>query len=96
MKINSDIEVKNLLPLGTVVTIDGLEHKLMIVEYFVKNKNSDKSFDYLAVLWPEGDITSETKFMFNAKDIDTIYFYGFVNSESLEFLEDLNNELNKE
>jgi hypothetical protein len=36
MAIKGDVRVKDLLPLGSVVKINGLDHKFMIVRYFYR------------------------------------------------------------
>jgi len=105
MAIKGDVAVKDLLPLGSVVKIVGLDRKFMIVRYFYKVSkeitlfNGNKAepgevFDYVCVLWPDGDVNPDKKILFNHETIDYVQFYGYVNDESIEFLDDLDKEVN--
>jgi len=86
-----------LLPLGTVLTLKGKEHKIMITAYLIKLdgsklKDSDKKakvegkiFDYMGVLWPEGDFDSTQKILFNHDTIGNIFFYGYNDEQFIAF-----------
>ena len=50
--------MKELLPLGTVVTLKQGKKRLMIVGRLQNQVGSDKIYDYAAVLWPEGVLDS--------------------------------------
>ena len=49
------------------------------------NEADGKVYDYLGVLWPEGDIDSRHKIMFSNEVIDDVYFYGYSNDVFNEF-----------
>lgn len=74
-----------LLPIGTVVTLNGAEKKLMIIGESVTREDDSTVYDYIGVPFPEGYINSETMFLFLAKDIQIVDFIGYVNSESQAF-----------
>jgi len=90
-------EVIDLLPLGTVVTIQGFRQKIMITKYYDKipqisydpENITYKIYDYMGVSWPEGDTDLESRLSFNHEIIDNIYFYGYTNEESLMYLKSL-------
>jgi len=97
-------EPRDLLPLGSVVSLKGADKKYMITEYYVKKPNgcisfslenvdSIKYFDYMCVVWPDGDVNPTIKMFFNHSDIDTIFFSGYINDESIEFLDDIKKEI---
>lgn len=69
-----------LLPIGTVVSLKGAKKKLTIIGNSIK-KDDGTIFEYIAVPHPEGFIDSDTMFLFNFEDINSIDFIGFVNSE---------------
>lgn len=72
--------MKDLLPIGTVVTLkDGIK-PLMIIGVMQTDEN-DVFYDYISVLYPEGFLNAETFFLFNEEDIVSIKFKGYVNEE---------------
>ena len=48
--------MKELMPIGTVVTLKNGTKKLMIVGRLQAQKDSSKVYDYAACLWPEGTL----------------------------------------
>ena len=85
------MEIKELLPIGTIVRIRDAEPKLMIYGVKQTDEDSNCEYDYLAVLYPEGNIGEEGRFMFNHSDITDILFMGYEDEEREEFLEKLQN-----
>jgi len=93
-----DIYIRYLLPLGTVVELKGATHKTMITGHNVSDqikevKGNDlfsyeggkpRIFDYMGVLWPEGDVLTKVG-VFNNEDIAKVYFKGFVDEENEGF-----------
>lgn len=74
-----------LLPIGSVITMQGAKRKLMIIGTGVKDKDSNKSYDYVAVPYPEGYLAAEAMFLCDHTDIERIDFLGFVNAEFQAF-----------
>ena len=64
---------KQLLPNGSVVTLKGATKKLM--------EGDEKTYDYIAIPYPEGYIDSETMFLFMQEDIENVSFVGFVDAQ---------------
>ena len=86
IKIGRNIIMNNkLLPIGSVVTLEGAEKKLMIVGESLVQEDDDTIYDYIGVPFPEGYIDSENMFLFMAKDIEIVNFVGYVNAESQAF-----------
>ena len=83
------MEIKELLPIGTVVLLKDGEKKLMI--YGIKQIDADTSieYDYIGVLYPEGNIGELGSYMFNHSDITDVFFMGYEDEEREEFLEKL-------
>lgn len=90
---------KEYLPIGTVVSVNNSVHKLMIMGYKFydtkKPKEIRKEHDYVACLFPEGQLNSETMFVFDHEMITKVYFEGFNTPESQEILTKLKNKENK-
>lgn len=79
---------KELLPLGSVVYLEGATSKLMIVgrgPIFESNGQNVYS-DYVGVMYPEG-INPEDAIFFNHEDIAKTVFEGFKDEEEQRFLE---------
>ena len=53
---------KQLLPNGSVVTLKGATKKLMTIGIEVEMEGDEKTYDYIAIPYPEGYIDSETMF----------------------------------
>ena len=95
--------MKNYLPVGTVVLLHNGKKPVVIIGYkvasvdqkIIKNNKEEKSnqvFDYCAVLYPEGIISSNLMIMFNHEDIEKILFTGYVTDESKELIDSINQE----
>lgn len=82
--------VKNLLPIGSVILLRDGEKRLMIYGIKQTDVDSGKEFDYIGVLYPEGNMGEGTQYLFNHDDIEKTYFNGFVDEERDEFIEKLN------
>jgi len=63
--------INNLIPIGTVLKLNGMDKKIMITTYVLQDEA-----DYVGVLWPIGDYDKDTKFAFRTGDIEKIYFRG--------------------
>lgn len=81
------MEVKDLLPVGSVVRLKDATKRLMICGIKQTPENEpDKLYDYMGVLYPEGHLGDEYNIMFNDEDIEAIYFKGFDDIERQEFI----------
>lgn len=77
--------MKNLLPIGTVVTLKEGVKSLMIIGIMQTDEN-EKVYDYIAVLYPEGFLNAETFFLFNNEDIVEVKFNGYIDAEYKEHM----------
>lgn len=85
------MEIKDLLPAGSVVLLKNGEKKVMIIGVKQTDVNTGTEYDYLSVLYPEGYINPETMFFFNHDAIDTVFFTGFADEERSDFISRLDN-----
>lgn len=83
------MEIKDLLPIGSVVRLKDGRHKLMI--YGIKQTESEqgREFDYISVLYPEGCINELGQYLFNHSDIDEVFFRGYEDEERQAFIQNL-------
>ena len=87
---------KELLPIGSVVILQGGIKKLMITGMsLAKEENPNEVFDYIGVLYPEGYLGGESNFLFNHSDINDVVFRGYENPERDSFIEFIEESYNK-
>lgn len=78
---------EGLLPIGTVVLLKDSVKKVMITGVLQKqvDKNTEKIWDYTAVLYPEGTMGPDKSFLFDSSQIEKIYAIGYQDEEQFEF-----------
>ena len=90
------MQIKKLLPIGSIVLLEEGEKRLMISGIMQSDASGNgEEYDYLGVLYPEGHIGDQFQYLFNHKDISEIIFRGFEDDERVEFLEKLSSLYNK-
>ena len=82
--------MKKFLPIGSVVLLKESQKRIMIVGVKQKQADSDKVWDYSACLFPEGIIDPDRLYLFDAEQIERLYFVGLQDGESLAFLDKIN------
>ena len=82
-------DVRKLLPIGSVVRLQGAEKRLMIFGIRQTDEDTGTEYDYVAVLYPEGNMGENVRFMFDNEDIEETVFVGYSDEERTSFLEDL-------
>ena len=81
------MRIEDLLPIGSVVLLKQGIKKLMIIGIkTAKSNEPEKEYDYIGVLYPEGYIGEQGKFLFDHDDINDIIFTGYNNPEREGFL----------
>lgn len=88
--------IQDLLPIGSVVTLKEGKKKLMVFGIKQWDEEKEKEFDYVGVVYPEGNLGKGLQFLFNHGDLAETHFRGFENEERTEFLEKLTEFYNKE
>ena len=79
------------LPAGSVVLLKGGTKRIMITGFQTSDiSRPDKIYDYSAVLYPEGSLSSEQTLLFDHSQIDRVYFEGYKDDEYFSFMEKLN------
>lgn len=82
-------DVHQLLPIGSVVKLKGAEKFLMIFGVRQTDTSENREYDYIGVMYPEGNLGENLRFMFDHDDIEETVFKGYVNDELTEFLDKL-------
>lgn len=84
------MKIKDLLPIGSIVLLKDGEKRLMINGIMQTDVgNTENSYDYMGVLYPEGHIGEGFQYLFNHEDISEIIFRGYEDSERFEFIDKL-------
>ena len=79
------VEIKTLLPLGSVVTLKKGTKKIMIVGRIQEDVKTHKQYDYAACYYPEGILDVHELFMFQQEDIEYVYYVGMQDEEEFAF-----------
>jgi len=87
--------MKKLLPLGSVVLLNGGKKRVMICGRMQTRVQDNTMFDYSACLYPEGIIDPKKLYLFNNEDIDMVYFVGMQDTEEFEFRSRIEEEMKK-
>lgn len=88
--------VKELLPIGSVVLLKGGEKRLMIFGIKQTEQETQEDHDYIGVLYPEGNIGPNGQFFFNHEDIVEVFFKGYADQEREVFIERLYQHFEKQ
>ena len=72
---------QELLALGSIVVLNGGYKKIMIIGRMQLQGKEEKLWDYLGVLYPEGYLGDNYKFLFNNEDISEVIFEGYSDLE---------------
>lgn len=81
--------IDELLPIGSVIVLKEGQKKLMIFGIKQTDEETNVEYDYIGVLYPEGNIGKGGQFLFNHKNIEEVFFKGFEDDERKDFIEKL-------
>ena len=87
--MRTEKQIRDLLPIGSVVMLKNGKKALMIYGICQTDNDSGKEYDYISVVWPEGNLGNGSSFMFDAEDIDKILFRGAEGVNRDEFIDKL-------
>lgn len=82
--------MKNYLPIGSIVLLKNGQKKIMIYGRRQRRITDNYEYDYIACLYPEGNINEDYMYLFNHEDIDTVVYRGFSDAEEEAFVAELN------
>lgn len=83
------MDIKNLLPIGSVVLLKNGKKRLMIYGIKQLDQSTNTEYDYIGVLYPEGNLGAVGHFFFNHSDIDVVSYMGLNDRERQTFLDKL-------
>ena len=79
----SSIIKEKYLPIGSVVRLVNGTKKIMIFGRKQKQVPPGRIWDYVACLYPEGNLSEKYNVFFNHSEIEEIYFVGYEDDEEL-------------
>ena len=92
----SNTNIKDLLPIGTIITLTTRPEKYIILSYggFIKDKQTNiyNEKDYIIGKYPFVDLIEDTNTDYTyitKEEIKEVVFMGYDNEERKEFLEDI-------
>ena len=59
------VEIKDLLPIGSIVRLTKATKRLMVIGVKQTQMETGDEYDYLGVIYPEGNLGGNTQIMFN-------------------------------
>lgn len=80
------MSIKELLPIGSIVLLKGGKKRLMIFGIKQTDNENGIEYDYIGVMYPEGNVGEAGQYLFNHENISEIFFRGFEDEEREEFL----------
>ena len=81
--------MEKLLPIGSVVLLKNGYKRVMIYGRKQMRNGEEQIWDYIACLYPEGNINPDYAYFFNHDQIDTVFFTGFQDLEELTLIEQM-------
>ena len=82
--------MKSYLPIGSIVLLKNGKKKVMIYGRRQKRVTDEHEYDYIACLYPEGNINEDYMYLFNQEDIETVVYRGYSDAEEETFVDYLN------
>lgn len=70
-----------LLPIGSVVKINGADKKIMIIGNNLVVGGNKTNIDYMGVPYPEGFISDKTFIFFNHDLLTEVFYIGYISAE---------------
>ncbi len=83
------MSIKDLLPIGSVVLLKGGKKRIMVFgvkQTDTAEENNGKEYDYIGVLYPEGNMGQKYQFLFNHEDIAEVSFKGLDDEDRKTFI----------
>ncbi|MFC7372592.1 DUF4176 domain-containing protein [Fictibacillus iocasae] len=80
------------LPIGTVVKLKKMKKSVMIYGYNQIQVSTGKQYDYIAVPYPEGNISADYNVFFNRNVIEKVMYGGYDSAEGKKLRKKIESE----
>ncbi|MFD6440795.1 DUF4176 domain-containing protein [Peribacillus sp. NPDC060186] len=91
--VNKEFDKSKLLPIGTVVKLEKVEKAVMIYGYNQIQVSTGKKYDYIAVPYPEGNLSEEYNVFFNREVIENVLYSGYITEEEKKYREGIDSKI---
>lgn len=88
------MSMKKLFPIGSVVSLEGVATRVMIIGHMQSQADNHQIWDYAAVPYPIGIIDPDKFILFNHDKINVLFFLGLQDKEGLEYMKTLYYHIN--
>ena len=88
----SNSELKPL-PIGTVIKLKDVKKWVMIYGRNQIQTKTKSIYDYLAVPYPEGNLSEEYNIFFNREVIENVLYSGYITEEEKKFREEIDSKI---
>ena len=82
-------KIQELLPIGSVVWLKDAKRPMMIFGIKQTDTDTQEEYDYIGVLYPEGNMVQQTNFLFYHEEIERVEFRGYDNEARKVFMDKL-------
>ncbi len=82
--------MKTYLPIGSIVLLKNGNKKVMIYGRRQRRVTDETEYDYIACLYPEGNIGVDFMYLFNHEDIEDVVHRGYSDAEEEAYVNKLN------
>ncbi|MFL0474911.1 DUF4176 domain-containing protein [Priestia sp. 179-F W1.4 NHS] len=87
------VDTTELLPIGTVMKLKNVDKAVMVYGQYQKNVSNNITYDYIAVPYPEGNVSSDYNMFFNRNQIEKVLHVGYVTPESRKLLKNVQQQI---
>ncbi|MBR1470366.1 MAG: DUF4176 domain-containing protein [Lachnospiraceae bacterium] len=84
---------KGLLPIGSVIRIEGIEQDLVVCGRIVCAQDDERIYDYVGFPYPEGMGRGDDLLFFDREDIAQVLFIGFQDEVELIYRNEVLDQL---
>ncbi len=79
--------IKDILPIGSIVKLKNTGIKVMIAGVFPKDNETGNVYDYFGVSYPFGYVSDKTNIVFQEPAIDEVIFRGYEDKSRKELVQ---------
>lgn len=73
------------LPIGSVCILKEATRRVMITGFLAKGDSSEKVYDYVGCIYPEGVLSSDQNLLFDHEQIDKVFALGYSDADEKNF-----------
>ncbi|MGM0807408.1 MAG: DUF4176 domain-containing protein [Bacillota bacterium] len=91
--VKEKLDKSKPLPIGTVVKLKQMKKSVMIYGYNQVQVSTGKQYDYIAVPYPEGNISADYNVFFNRNFIEKVMYGGYDSEEGKQLRKKIESDM---